>query len=60
MYEPQLLYIVSVFSIDCQSMNYHPALGKLNLMVANSNLSEISSFFPGIKTLLQLSIQLRI
>ena len=57
-----LLYMVSgcgyhtyhLFVADVQCMNYAGGLARLNHMVATSNMSEITSFMPGIKTLLQL------
>jgi protein transport protein SEC31 len=45
---------------DVQGMNYAGGLVRLNHMVAASNLSEITSFMPAVKTLLQLGIQLKV
>ena len=48
------------FSTDIQGVNYVGGLARLNHMVSTSNLSEITSFMPGIKTLLQLGMQLKV
>ncbi len=42
------------------SRDYHSGLGCYNQMVSSGNFSEISGFMPGIKTLLNLGIQLRV
>ena len=52
-------YIV-IRTVDIQAMNYYGALEKYNVMVSSSNFSEVSSFLPGIKSLLQLGMQLRV
>ena len=48
------------FFPDAQSLNYNSGLMRYNQMVTTTNFSEISSFMPGIKTLLQLGMQLRV
>ena len=53
-----LFYFLSL--LDTQAINYSGGLARLNHMVSTSNLSEITSFMPGIKTLLQLGMQLRV
>lgn len=45
---------------DLQTLNYRSALDRLNHMVSAGNFSEMSSFMPGIKALIQLGIQLRV
>ena len=48
------------FIADAQSLNYNSGLMRYNQMVTTTNFSEISSFMPGIKALLQLGMQLRV
>ena len=56
------IYIAKFYchTLDIQAMNYYGALEKYNVMVSSSNFSEVSSFLPGIKSLLQLGMQLRV
>ena len=51
---------IVIHTVDIQAMNYYGALEKYNVMVSSSNFSEVSSFLPGIKSLLQLGMQLRV
>ena len=52
----------TMFSVPAgaNSRDYHSGLGCYNQMVSSGNFSEISGFMPGIKTLLNLGIQLRV
>ena len=52
--------ILLSYTVDIQAMNYYGALEKYNVMISSSNFSEVSSFLPGIKSLLQLGMQLRV
>ena len=45
---------------DIQTRNYHAGLEKYNQMVTTGSFSEIGSFIPGLKVLLQLALQLNI
>ncbi|XP_019850594.1 PREDICTED: protein transport protein Sec31A-like [Amphimedon queenslandica] len=57
---PDVLQGLHAIAQDVQGVNYVSGLARLTHMVSTSNLSEISSFMPGIKTLLQLGMQLRV
>ena len=56
----QIIYPQNLHILDAQSLNYNSGLMRYNQMVTTTNFSEISSFMPGIKTLLQLGMQLRV
>ena len=45
---------------DIQTRNYYAGLEKYNQMVTTGSFSEIGSFIPGLKVLLQLALQLNI
>ena len=45
---------------DIQTRNYHAGLEKYNQMVSTGSFSEIGTFIPGLKVLLQLALQLNI
>jgi len=58
-YRP-LVSLLSLTLTDIQVLNYYGALEKYNVIVSSSNFSEVSSFLPGVKSLLQLGMQLRV
>ena len=45
---------------DASALNYQADLARYTQMVSSGSFSEISSFMPGIKALLQLAMQLRV
>ncbi|XP_065910857.1 protein transport protein Sec31A-like [Dysidea avara] len=57
---PQVLQGLYQIGQDIQVLNYYGALEKYNVIVSSSNFSEVSSFLPGVKSLLQLGMQLRV
>ena len=57
---PFLLLPSSFAHTDIQTRNYYAGLEKYNQMVTTGSFSEIGSFIPGLKVLLQLALQLNI
>ena len=65
-HSPSLLFptppslLPSLPPADASSLNYQVGLGRYTQMVSSGSFSEISSFMPGIKTLLQMAMQLQV
>ena len=54
------VFVVHLPNADIQTRNYHAGIEKYNQMVTTGSFSEIGSFIPGVKVLLQLALQLNI
>ena len=59
-----MLYVYLAHSfvcfLACQQMNYQQGLQIHTEMVIRGNFSEIGSFMPGLKTLMQIATNLRV
>jgi protein transport protein SEC31 len=56
---PDVLMGLHYIAQEAAAVNYTAGLARYTQMVSSGNFSEISSFMPGIKALLQMAIQLQ-
>jgi protein transport protein SEC31 len=56
---PDVLMGLHYIAQEASSFNYSAGLARYTQMVSSGNFSEISSFMPGIKAMLQMAIQLQ-